>query len=46
MSEVELKSFDQQIKLEMSDAADFAINDKIPDDSELWTDIYIKEKDE
>ncbi len=46
LSEVELKSFDQQIKLEMSDAADFAINDKIPDDSELWTDIYIKEKDE
>ena len=36
----ELKDIDKQIKDAISDAADFAISSDIPDDSELWTDIY------
>ena len=36
----ELKDIDRQIKDEISDAADFAISSDIPDDNELWTDIY------
>ena len=40
-SEAELKDFDRQIKDLISEAADFAINSDIPDDNELWTDVYI-----
>ncbi len=36
----ELKDIDKQIKDAISDAADFAISSDIPDDNELWTDIY------
>ena len=36
----ELKDIDKQIKDAISDAADFAISSEIPDDNELWTDIY------
>ncbi|MFL2806257.1 MAG: pyruvate dehydrogenase (acetyl-transferring) E1 component subunit alpha [Paracoccaceae bacterium] len=36
----ELKDIDKQIKDAISDAADFAISSDIPDDTELWTDIY------
>ena len=36
----ELKDIDKQIKDAISDAADFAIGSDIPDDNELWTDIY------
>ena len=36
----ELKDIDRQIKDAISDAADFAISSDIPDDNELWTDIY------
>ena len=36
----ELKDIDKQIKDAISDAADFAISSDIPDDDELWTDIY------
>ena len=35
-----LKDIDKQIKDAISDAADFAISSDIPDDNELWTDIY------
>ncbi len=40
-TEAELKDFDRQIKDLISEAADFAINSDIPDDNELWTDVYI-----
>ena len=36
----ELKDIDKQIKDAISDAANFAISSDIPDDNELWTDIY------
>ena len=36
----ELKDIDRQVKDAISDAADFAISSDIPDDNELWTDIY------
>ena len=36
----ELKDIDRQVKDTISDAADFAISSDIPDDNELWTDIY------
>ena len=36
----ELKDIDKRIKDAISDAADFAISSDIPDDNELWTDIY------
>ena len=39
-TESELKDIDKQIKDAISDAADFAISSDIPDDNELWTDIY------
>ena len=36
----ELKDIDRQVKDAISDAADFAISSDIPNDNELWTDIY------
>ena len=36
----ELKDIDKQIKDVILDAADFAISSDIPNDNELWTDIY------
>ena len=36
----ELKDIDKRIKDAISDAANFAISSDIPDDNELWTDIY------
>ncbi|MBE7186296.1 MAG: pyruvate dehydrogenase (acetyl-transferring) E1 component subunit alpha [Methylobacterium mesophilicum] len=40
MSEDELKAIDKDVRDTVADAADYAQNDREPDVSELWTDIY------
>jgi len=40
--EAELKAIDKDIRALVSDAAEFAQNDKQPDGSELYTDIYVE----
>jgi pyruvate dehydrogenase E1 component alpha subunit len=39
-SEDDLKKIDSDIREVVTAAADFATADALPDDSELWTDIY------
>ncbi len=41
-TEDELKQMDKKIRVIVTDAADFAINDVEPDASELWTDVLIE----
>ena len=41
VNEVTLKTIDAEVKKLISDAADFALNAKLPDSDELMTDIYI-----
>ena len=41
-SEDELKEIDNKIKIEVKEAADFAIESKLPDESELLKDILIE----
>ncbi|GGD89245.1 pyruvate dehydrogenase E1 component subunit alpha [Aureimonas endophytica] len=43
MSEDDLKSIDKDVRDTVADSADFAQNDREPDASELWTDIYAGE---
>ena len=38
----ELKSIDKDIKAIVADAAQFAIDNPLPDESELWTDVLIE----
>ena len=40
-SEDELKKIDAEIRDIVTKASDFATNDPLPDESELWTDIYV-----
>ncbi|KAB0681772.1 pyruvate dehydrogenase (acetyl-transferring) E1 component subunit alpha [Aureimonas leprariae] len=40
VSEGDLKAIDKDVRDTVADAADFAQNDREPDVSELWTDIY------
>ncbi|MFT3672004.1 pyruvate dehydrogenase (acetyl-transferring) E1 component subunit alpha [Aestuariivirga sp.] len=40
-SEEELKKIDAEIRDIVTKASDFATNDPLPDESELWTDIYV-----
>ncbi len=40
MSEEDLKAIDKDVRDTVADAADYAQNDREPDVSELWTDIY------
>jgi pyruvate dehydrogenase E1 component alpha subunit len=39
--EAELKAIDKEIRAWVSDAAEYAQNDNLPDASELYTDIYL-----
>ena len=41
-SEEELKAIDKDVRDIVADAADFAQTDPEPDQSELWTDIYVE----
>ena len=41
-NENELKEIDNQIKLKVNEAADFAVESKLPDESELLKDIIIE----
>ncbi len=41
-SEDELKKIDAEIRDVVTKASDFATNDPLPDESELWTDIYVQ----
>jgi pyruvate dehydrogenase E1 component alpha subunit len=40
-SEEQLKAIESEIRAIVTEAADFATNDKEPDPAELWTDITI-----
>ncbi len=40
-SEDDLKKIDAEIRDIVTKASDFATNDPLPDESELWTDIYV-----
>ncbi|MBK8771716.1 MAG: pyruvate dehydrogenase (acetyl-transferring) E1 component subunit alpha [Rhizobiales bacterium] len=40
-SEEDLKKIDAEIRDIVTKASDFATNDPLPDESELWTDIYV-----
>ncbi len=40
-SEEELKKIDADIRATVTEAAEFAQSDPEPDDSELWTDVYV-----
>lgn len=40
-TEDDLKKIDAEIRDIVTKAADFATNDPLPDESELWTDIYV-----
>jgi pyruvate dehydrogenase E1 component alpha subunit len=40
-TEEELKKIDTEVRDIVTAAADFATNDPLPDESELWTDIYV-----
>jgi pyruvate dehydrogenase E1 component alpha subunit len=40
-TEDDLKKIDAEIREVVTAAADFATNDPLPDESELWTDIYV-----
>ena len=40
-SEDDLKKIDADIRVTVTEAAEFAQNDPEPDVSELWTDIYV-----
>ena len=40
-NEDELKAIDKDIRAIVSDSADFAQTNPEPDESELWTDIYM-----
>ncbi len=40
VSEEELKDIDKKVRDMVADSAEFAQNDREPDPSELWTDIY------
>jgi pyruvate dehydrogenase E1 component alpha subunit len=40
-TEEDLKKIDAEIRDIVTAAADFATNDPLPDESELWTDIYV-----
>jgi pyruvate dehydrogenase E1 component alpha subunit len=40
-TEEDLKKIDAEIRDVVTAAADFATNDPVPDESELWTDIYV-----
>jgi len=43
-TEDELKQMDKEIKQEIKEAAEFAQEAPEPDESELWTDIYVEDK--
>jgi pyruvate dehydrogenase E1 component alpha subunit len=40
-TEDDLKKIDAEIRDVVTAAADFAVNDLVPDEAELWTDIYV-----
>ena len=40
-TEDDLKKIDSEIRDIITKAADFATNDPLPDESELWTDVYV-----
>ena len=42
VNESELKEIDNQIRLKVNEAADFAIESELPDESELLKDIIIE----
>ena len=41
-SENQLKEIDNQIRLKVNEAADFAVDSELPDESELLKDIIIE----
>ena len=45
-SEDELKAIDREIRGVINEAAVFALNDPVPDDSELWTYVLLPAEDE
>jgi pyruvate dehydrogenase E1 component alpha subunit len=42
VSDDDIKSVDARIRKIVTEAADFAQNDPLPDVSELWTDVYVE----
>jgi pyruvate dehydrogenase E1 component alpha subunit len=42
ISDDDIKSIDARIRKVVTEAADFAQNDPLPDVSELWTDVYVE----
>jgi pyruvate dehydrogenase E1 component alpha subunit len=41
VSDDDIKAVDKRIRKVVTEAADFAQNDPLPDVSELWTDVYV-----
>jgi pyruvate dehydrogenase E1 component alpha subunit len=41
VSDDDIKAVDARIRKIVTEAADFAQNDPLPDVSELWTDVYV-----
>ncbi len=42
ISDDDIKAVDARIRKQVTEAADFAQNDPLPDVSELWTDVYVE----
>jgi pyruvate dehydrogenase E1 component alpha subunit len=42
VSDDDIKAVDARIRKIVTEAADFAQNDPLPDVSELWTDVYVE----